>query len=286
MLKVEIKRVFKLFLILLLTTISFATTTATAKVHHKNSIKKGSHKKINKNVKVDTKNSKKQKKLIVKDYILTKPELISLKSLDKKIGVVFRHIGYKKSNIINYYDFIKELNASKGLTPLTKNEKEIFDKIYYMDAKEFGFKGARVSSSYKKFIKKEDLIDVGSGHYLYRGKSYRLYEQISRDTNDTIMITSGFRNVLKQFYIFTMRVIKLKGDMTKAKDLIAPPAYSYHYHGDFDIGVVGMGIDNFTSKIIEYKEYQKLIDLGTISIRYTKYNKIGVKYEPWHIKIN
>ena len=33
------------------------------------------------------------------------------------------------------------------------------------------------------------------------------------------------------------------------------------------------------------EEYKKLIELKYIDLRYTKDNQIGVRYEPWHIKV-
>jgi D-alanyl-D-alanine carboxypeptidase len=51
------------------------------------------------------------------------------------------------------------------------------------------------------------------------------------------------------------------------------------------VGKVGMGESNFTADFSRTPEYQRLIKLGYVDIRYTDTNKFGVRYEPWHIKI-
>ncbi len=66
---------------------------------------------------------------------------------------------------------------------------------------------------------------------------------------------------------------------------LVPPGYSYHAAGDFDIGVAGAGRRNFTLALARTEEYQKLIELDYVEIRYPRNNPFGVRYEPWHIKV-
>jgi len=77
-----------------------------------------------------------------------------------------------------------------------------------------------------------------------------------------------------------------KGNITKASRDIAPPAYSYHSTGDYDLGKIGFGNANFTSRFALTREFKELKELPYLDMRYTIFNKDGIRYEPWHIKVN
>ena len=76
-----------------------------------------------------------------------------------------------------------------------------------------------------------------------------------------------------------------KGNLSLASRSLAPPGHSYHGIGDFDVGNKNLGADNFTARFAETEEYKKLIRLKYVDIRYTRTNQVGVRYEPWHIKV-
>ena len=93
------------------------------------------------------------------------------------------------------------------------------------------------------------------------------------------------RGVVKQFQLFLSKAVTTGGNLSQASRSLAPPGYSYHAVGDFDVGRVGFGLKNFTADFADTPEYRKLIDLGYVDIRYTETNPFGVRHEPWHIKI-
>ena len=47
-----------------------------------------------------------------------------------------------------------------------------------------------------------------------------------------------------------------------------------------------VGADNFTLRFTTTRVYRKLKDLGYINIRYVEDNMLGVRFEPWHIKVS
>jgi D-alanyl-D-alanine carboxypeptidase len=51
------------------------------------------------------------------------------------------------------------------------------------------------------------------------------------------------------------------------------------------VGKVGFGLKNFTEEFAQTAEFKRLLDLGYIGMRYPKENLLGVRYEPWHIKV-
>ena len=59
----------------------------------------------------------------------------------------------------------------------------------------------------------------------------------------------------------------------------------FHGIGDFDVGRIGWGAKNFTDQFAQTREFKTMEDLGYVQIRYTTDNRLGVRYEPWHIKV-
>jgi len=102
---------------------------------------------------------------------------------------------------------------------------------------------------------------------------------------EKLLLTSGIRNVVKQMHLFLSKTRQSNGNISKASRSLAPPGYSFHGIGDFDVGKIGLGEANFTIDFSNTEEFQRLITLGYVDIRYTDTNRCGVRYEPWHIKI-
>tara|TARA_B110000438_G_C15402269_1_gene473907 strand:+ start:166 stop:582 length:417 start_codon:yes stop_codon:yes gene_type:complete len=124
-----------------------------------------------------------------------------------------------------------------------------------------------------------------TGHFLYRGESEALYHKVKQDLVDSIVLTSGIRSFVKQTHLFLAKTIQSKGNFSHASRSLAPLGDSFHGIGDFDVGKVGLGSKNFTAEFSKTKEFQRLVDLGYVDMRYPKYNSLGVRYEPWHIKV-
>ncbi len=85
--------------------------------------------------------------------------------------------------------------------------------------------------------------------------------------------------------LFVDKAVTTDGNLSQASRSLAPPGYSYHAIGDFDIGKIGAGLDNFNEAFADTDEYKRLVDLGYADIRYTPTNPFGVRHEPWHIKM-
>jgi LAS superfamily LD-carboxypeptidase LdcB len=51
------------------------------------------------------------------------------------------------------------------------------------------------------------------------------------------------------------------------------------------VGQVGYGLANFTARFTTTRVYKILSDLGYLKLRYPQDNLLGVRYEPWHIKL-
>ncbi len=91
---------------------------------------------------------------------------------------------------------------------------------------------------------------------------------------------------MKQFLLFLNKTRHSHGNLSMASRSLAPPGYSFHGIGDFDVGKKGYGIHNFTKRFTETNIYKKLNDLGFIKFRYEHNNNLGVRFEPWHIEVS
>ncbi|MAV92488.1 MAG: hypothetical protein CL676_13800 [Bdellovibrionaceae bacterium] len=203
-----------------------------------------------------------------------------------KFRLVQRHVGYGNFNVIGMDEFFLLSERIPEIGGVSSKEKAFLEELFYFDAKKYGFLGDKVFISFTDSLKKRELEKVPyTGHFLRRGDSLEIYNKISKNVGESITLTSGVRALAKQFHLFLEKAIDTKGNMSKASRSLAPPGYSFHGQNDFDVGKKGFGLRNFTNDLAHTDEYKKLLDLGYIKIRYTKSNVLGVRFEPWHIKV-
>ena len=61
---------------------------------------------------------------------------------------------------------------------------------------------------------------------------------------------------------------------------LAPPGYSYHAIGDFDVDGQGFGGRDITSGFVKTEVFKQLAAFGYTEIRYPKNNLFRVRFEP------
>lgn len=220
------------------------------------------------------------------DIILDKNYEKTFYSVRKKIALVQRYVGYGNFNIISFDDTIKIAKIAKSIEAFSKEEKDFLEFIFYHDPIEQGFYGEKISLSITDRINKKEVKKIPrTGHYLFKGKSEGIYEEMKKDIGNTLVLTSGVRSVMKQTKLFLDKLYHSKNNLSVTSRSIAPPAYTYHSIGDFDVGKKGLGYSNFTARFALTEEFLKMRKLRYIEMRYTINNKDGVRYEPWHVKI-
>jgi LAS superfamily LD-carboxypeptidase LdcB len=124
-----------------------------------------------------------------------------------------------------------------------------------------------------------------SGTYLHRGTSVEVFRRIEKKIGEELVLTSGVRSIMKQFLLFLDKAYKNDGNLSLASRSLAPPGYSFHGIGDFDVGQRGFGINNFTAHFTGTTVYSKLLEHGYLALRYPDENLLGVRFEPWHIQV-
>jgi len=226
-----------------------------------------------------------KKPLITSDIYLPISQYEILKSVKNKLKLIQRHVGYGNFNIIGFDKAVSIARWGRGIKRFTKEELSFMESIYYYDPSIHGFYGQRTSHNLTEIISKKEVVKIPrTGHYLFKGKTVETYTHMKKDIGNTIVLTSGVRSIVKQMKLYIDKIDKTKGNLSKASKSLAPPAFSYHTIGDFDIGKKGFGYSNFTSRFALTNEFLRMRKLKYIDMRYTINNKDGVRYEPWHIK--
>ena len=220
------------------------------------------------------------------DIYLCADEFRTLTTLNKRLIRLKKYVGFGNFNLISFEEAVYYGYNYPKIGAFTNDELAMIDRLFYENPNHYGFYGTQTCRDLNNVIVKKDVKKIPyTGHYLFRGKSQEDYKNIITDIGDTLILTSGVRNVMKQMSLYVNKIYNCGGNMTKATISIAPPAYSYHTVSDFDVGVIGWGYKNFTSEFAHTQEFEKMTKLDYIGMRYTKNNKDGVRFEPWHVEV-
>lgn len=220
------------------------------------------------------------------DIFLPKEEVKAFQGVRRKLAQTQDYVGYGKFNIITFDELITLPKWTSKLEYFTKEEMEFMHSIFYYDPKYHGFFGQRTAYKITEKIDTRHIKKIPyTGHYLFKGKTMDVFGKIKKDIGSTIVLTSGVRSVVKQMKLFLDKLDESNENLSIASRSLAPPGYTFHAIGDFDVGKRGYGYANFTEKFAKTDEFNKMTKLKYIDMRYTINNKDGVRYEPWHVKI-
>lgn len=220
------------------------------------------------------------------DIFLPEDQIPLLHSVILRLKTIERKVGHGRFNLISFDETIKIAERFGDIAEFTTAEKNFMEEVFFADVRAYGFFGEKVTRELTAVFESKDAVKIPrSGHYLYSDISLAYYDQLKRDIGDSIILTSGIRSVVKQMTLFLAKTIQTKYNLSRASRSLAPPGHSYHGVGDFDVGRIGFGFANFTSKFAETDEFKRMQKLGYVKIRYAVNNQLGVRYEPWHIKV-
>lgn len=220
------------------------------------------------------------------DIYLSETNALLLLPTVQRLERVQSFVGHANFNLLSFEEMLYFARNYPDIGAFSKAELDFMEEIFHADATAYGFFGEKVTPQLNHRILQKDVVKIeGSGHYLLRGESLQHFEQIRKDVGQQIQLTSGIRNNVKQMHLFLAKAVQARGNLSRASRSLAPPGHSFHNAGDFDVGKIGMGEQNFTSDFSNTEEYQRLIRLGYVDIRYTDDNQFGVRFEPWHIKL-
>lgn len=220
------------------------------------------------------------------DIVLTDFQQALLKSVVRRFERVRAYIGHGHFCVLGLEEACSVAKRVASVGAFTADEREFLEEVFWRDAAEYGFFGEKQIFKLNERIVKKDIYKVPyTGNYLFRGDPIVKYDQIKSDLGADLILTSGVRGLAKQFYLFLSKAYRYQGNLSLASRSLAPPGYSYHGTGDFDVGQKGLGGVNFSAGFIQTKIYTELTERGYVRYRYDKDNLLGVRYEPWHIKV-
>jgi len=220
------------------------------------------------------------------DVCLSDNNQVLLAQVVARLQRLYKYIGYGNFGVVGFDEAVRFARDYSAVGRFTVEELDFLEMIYYRNANDYGFYGDKKVVALTQVINKKDIYKVPyNGNYLFKGASLTKYRGIKRDLGEEALLTSGIRGLIKQFYLFLNKVEGHGGNLSLASRSIAPPGYSYHAIGDFDIGQMGFGKNNFSEKFIGTPVFRKLAAQGYVEYRYQRDNMLGVRYEPWHIKL-
>jgi D-alanyl-D-alanine carboxypeptidase len=197
-----------------------------------------------------------------------------------------RTVGHGNFYLLNFDEALKIARNYTRVGAFTAQELNFLEQLFYSDGAQYGFFGEKPLKNLTDRIKRGKVTKIPySGNYLYKGRAVETYRKIRQDLGKKVILTSGVRSVIKQFMLFLGKAYNSKGNLSMASRSLAPPGYSFHGIGDFDVGQTGYGIDNFTERFTTTEVFRRLRDCGYLSLRYDHGNLLGVRFEPWHIKV-
>ena len=203
-----------------------------------------------------------------------------------RLGRLQTLVGHGNFNVIGFDEMLRLSVRYPVVGEFPPAEVAFLDELFSSSAKRYGFFGEKVINELTAQIPERERVKMpGTGHFLFKGDSLQVYSKLQKDLGQSVILTSGIRSVVKQTHLFLAKTIQAKGNLSLASRSLAPPGHSFHGVGDFDVGKVGLGASNFTDVFAETAEFQQLVDLGFVSMRYPKDNQLGVRYEPWHVKV-
>jgi len=220
------------------------------------------------------------------DVILEEKQIALLNACVSRLKRLQMMAGHGNFNILGFDDGLAIARKYPQVGNFTKEELDFLEGIFYSDSSVYGFLGEKPIANMTTRIKTNEVVKIsGSGNYLYGGAPLEMYEKLKKQVGDKLYLTSGIRGVVKQFLLFLDKADSNRGNLSLASRSLAPPGYSYHGIADFDVGQIGYGSLNFTASFTTTEVFKKLDDLDYVSIRYPRNNLMGVRFEPWHIKV-
>lgn len=220
------------------------------------------------------------------DILLDAKEQQLLGTVVQRLDRLYRNVGSGHFSTLGFDEALIIARRQPAVGNFTKDEVAFLEMIYSRDAGDYGFMGDKQVTGLLQEIAKEELVKVPqTGNYLLKGESLEKYARIRNNLGEDVILTSGIRGIIKQFHLFLGKTLRHGGNLSLASRSLAPPGYSYHATGDFDIGQKGLGEANFSELFTTTLVYKRLAEQGFVDYRYWRDNMLGVRYEPWHIKL-
>ncbi|MBF0145548.1 MAG: D-alanyl-D-alanine carboxypeptidase family protein [Magnetococcales bacterium] len=220
------------------------------------------------------------------DVFLPEQQRILLKNVVVRLQRLERAIGHANFHLLSFDEALNFAEKSVTVGNFSKDEVDFLENIFFAAAKEYGFLGEKPITRLTDEVPKHKVVKVpATGNFLFKGPAEEVYHRVKTAVGADLQLTSGIRGIVKQYSLFLTKVQDCDGNLSMASRSLAPPGYSFHGIGDFDVGQIGLGALNFTAQFAETRVFSRLKELGYLKLRYTQDNTYGVRFEPWHIQV-
>lgn len=220
------------------------------------------------------------------DIVLAEDQKQLLAAVVQKLTDLCSNVGSGNFSILGFEEALNIARRQPAVGSFTSAELTFMEMIFYRNAADYGFFGDKQAIDLLQVIPGVEIVKIPhSGNFLFNGESLEKYFRIKNDLGEEVILTSGIRGIVKQFHLFLAKASRFGGNLSLASRSLAPPGYSYHAIGDFDIGQKGLGAGNFSELFTTTPVYKRLAEQGFVDYRYWQDNMLGVRYEPWHIKL-
>ena len=221
------------------------------------------------------------------DIYLTAVQAPLFISVRNKLAALQTHVGHLNFQVLSLDEGrLQARRMAGGDGGFSMAELGFMEELFYADAGAYGFMDQKPFNSFSYAIPTREVTRVSTmGNYIYRGAAEKRWQEIHKLLGDAVVLTSGVRGVLKQFLLFLNKAAGNNGNLSLASRSLAPPGYSFHGVGDFDVGQKGLAEKNFTGAFTNTSVFKTLNELGYITLRYPQGNLLGVRFEPWHIRV-
>ena len=89
---------------------------------------------------------------------------------------VQNYVGHDNFNLIGFDEMLFFARNHQAIGAFEKEELDFLEEIFFTDANQYGFFGAKVTPELTARISIPDVVKIhGSGHYLLKGSSYNFY---------------------------------------------------------------------------------------------------------------
>ena len=219
------------------------------------------------------------------DVILSPARRVLLDSVMARLNRLQNHIGHGWFYLLGLDEAVRY--AKRGAVgAFPRAELDFMDELFYTPASAYGFLDKKPLEGFTSQIDKGKVVKVpGMGNFVYKGDAEKTWKEIQRVMGAEVVLSSGVRGVIKQFHLFLAKAQSNGGNLSLASRSLAPPGYSFHGVGDFDVGQRGYGGRNFTVDFTLTPVFKALSERGFITLRYPRDNLLGVRFEPWHVKV-
>ena len=208
-----------------------------------------------------------------------------LESTLARLRRVERTVGHGNFHTLGFDEMLRYARSYKSIGAFTRAELDFIERMFHADARLYGFMGSKVAARLTEPVPGKLVRPGGTSQRLVRGDALTRFEAMRAEAGDDLVLTSGVRGVVKQARLFLAKVVRSEGNLSRASRSLAPPGYSYHGIGDFDVGQRGLGAANFTDRFARTRLYRRLVETGHLVERYPLGNDLGVRHEPWHVMV-